>query len=551
MTRSTIPPIEVGDRLSRSEVLARKGMVCSVSPLAASVGLKVLMNGGNAFDAAIAVAATEVVTLPSMCGLGGDVFALLYHAPSTKILGINGSGSAPTGATPDFFRSLGHNIMPQDGPLSISIPGEVGAWATIHSRFCTWPMEKLLEPAIGYAMEGFPLPLRTGDTFVNSALQLGKYPSTAAVFLKDGQPYRPGDVLVNRDLGSSLERIASGGAEEFYLRELARRMVKGLREAGALFTEEDFARYRTEVYEEPLSTSYRGYTAYQTRPPSQGFIMLEMLNLLEGFDLASLGHLSAESIHLMVEAKKLAFADRNLHLGDPAFVTSPLGRLISKEYSQERRSLIDPSRASEEMKADVLAEADGDTSYFCVADGEGNCVSFIHSIYKQFGSAFVAEGTGIVFNNRAAGFSLEEGHPNVIAPGKRTMHTLNCYMVFRDSRPWLVGGTPGADFQPQGNTQIITSISDFGLGLQQAIEAPRWWSVPGTDVTLMGQPFELRVEDGMPQDTIDGLQGKGHRVVRQGPGEFSGRVQLIRFDHERGVMMGASDPRGDGHAVGF
>jgi gamma-glutamyltranspeptidase/glutathione hydrolase len=534
----------------RSPVFTKGGIVCSTSPLAASAGARVLLEGGNAFDAAITVAAVEAVTVPPMCGIGGDVFAILYHAPSGRLVGINGSGGAPSGATPEFFRSRGYTKMPLEGPLSISVPGEVDAWETIHREFCTWPFKRLLDPAIGYAEEGFPVLPKLSPYFATSADKLARYPSSASVFLKEGRPLKAGDVLVIPGLAESLRRIAEGGAEEFYRGDLARAMVKAIREAGGLFTYEDFASHRTEVYE-PISTTYRGYTVYQTRPPSQGLLLLEMLNILEGFDLASLGHNTAETIHLMVEAKKLAFADRNRYAGDPSFVGMPLEELISKEWAARRRSLIDPGRASAEVPAGVLAEADGDTSYFCIVDREGNAVSFIHSLSNAFGSGFFVAGeTGILLNNRAGrGFSLEEGHPNLIAPGKRTMHTLNCYMVFKDGRPWLVGGTPGGDFQPQGNAQIITDLIDFGLEPQEAVEAPRWWSFPGTDPDTIESPFEVRVEPGMPEETLQGLRAKGHRVVTYSEGISHGVVQLIMFDHERGIKIGASDPRGDGHAA--
>ncbi len=313
---------------------------------------------------------------------------------------------------------------------------------------------------------------------------------------------------------------------------------------------EDFAAHKTEVYQ-PLSTTYRGYTVFQNRPPSQGFMLLEMLNILEGFDLASLGHNSAQAVHLMVEAKKLAFADRNAYAGDPNFVRFPVEELLSKDYAARRRQAIDPQQASREVPKGGLVEADGDTSYFCVADAQGNAVSFIHSLSKAWGSDFVAGDTGILLNNRAGrGFTLQPGHPNIVAPGKRTMHTLNCYMVFHQGKPWLVGGTPGGDFQTQCGVQMITGLIDFKLGVQEVVESPRWSSMPGTDPATLQEPVRVELEAGFPQETAEGLRALGHTVTELTGGVLSrGIVQLIRLDQERGIKIAGSDPRGDGHAA--
>jgi len=326
-------------------------------------------------------------------------------------------------------------------------------------------------------------------------------------------------------------------------------LVQGLRAGSGLFTEADFAGHQAEVYT-PITTTYRGHTIYQTRPPSQGFLLLEMLNLVEGFDLAALGQNSAAAIHLMAEAKKIAYADRNRVAGDPRVVDWPLEELIAKAYADTRRGDILPDRVNAELASQQPVEVDGDTSYFCVADGAGNCVSWIHSLSNAFGSGYVAEGTGVLFNNRAGrGFSLVSNHPNVIAPGKRTMHTLNCYLATRDGQPVIVGGTPGGDFQPQCGLQILTNLIDFGLDPQAAVEAPRWWSFPGTDPATLDRELEVRVEPEMPDATVRGLEAMGHRVARRRPGVYDGKVQLIIRDPQRGVLMGASDPRGDGGAA--
>ena len=539
--------------VSRSPVLAQRGIVSSSSPLAASAGIRTFLEGGNAFDAAIAVAAAETVTIPTSCGMGGDVFAILYHAASGRVVGLNGSGGAASGATSDFYRSQGYTKMPLRGPLAISIPGEVDAWETIHNLFSTLPMRQLLTPAIDYARNGYPLVPSCAPSFSESLDLLSRFPSTLNAMTKAGSSYSPGDVIVLGDMARSLERVADGGADEFYRGSLAQEMVTALSEAGGRFTLEDFANHRTEVYEPPISTTYRGHTIYQTRPPSQGLVHLAMLNLMEGFDLASQGHNSPEAVHLMIEAKKLAFEDRNQYAGDPRFVDWPLDTLISMEHADRRRTLIDPHHVRADAPAKVPVESDGDTSYFCVADGEGNCVSFIHSLSHRFGSAFIAGDTGILFNNRGGrGFSLEEGHPNQVGPGRRTMHTLNCFMVFDGSQPLLVGGTPGGDFQVQTNAQMISNVLDYGMGPQEAVDTPRWGSYPGSDPETVEAPLEFRPEPGFPIATSEGLEAMGHTVVYpKGSSGMRGKVQMIMRDNRRGVLIGASDPRGDGYAAGL
>ena len=541
----------VTTELSRSLVYGRRGMVCSNSPLAATAGIKVMQEGGNAFDAALAVAATEAVTLVPLSGLGADSFVLLYEAATGQVTGVNSSGVAATGATADYYRSRGYRTMPIDGPHSISVPGEVAAWEEIHRRFCTKPFPQLLDTAIGYAEEGFPVSPGIGRSFEHAVDKLSKFPASAAIYLTDGVPTSEGDMLANPDLAGSLQQVAQGGADAFYRGPLTKQMVKGLAEAGGLFTESDFAGHRAEVYD-PITTTYRDHLVYQTRPPSQGFLLLEMLNLVEGFDLSSNPQNSPQSIHLMAEAKKIAYADRNRLAGDPKFIEWPLDELISKDYANRRRTEINPERAAINAASIQPADRGGDTTYFCVADGAGNCVSWIHSLSNGFGSGFVAPGTGVLFNNRAGrGFSLDLGHPNVIEPGKRTMHTLNCYLTLRNGLPAIVGGTPGGDFQVQCGLQILSNLIDYGMDPQEAVEAPRWWSFPGTDPASLDTPPELRVETGMPAATIKELEALGHQVAPRRPGIYDGKVQLIILDPDSGILKGASDPRGDGQAAAW
>ena len=538
-------------RLSRQVVYGRNGMVCTNSPLSAAAGLKVLQEGGNAFDAALAVAATETVTMVPMCGIGGDSFILLYEAANGQVTGMSSAGAPGSGTSADYYRKQGLTKMPLEGPHSVGVPGEVAAWEEVHRRFCSKPFDQLLDTAVGYAEDGFALPPKIAQSFSSTHKRLAAFPSTAEVLLAGGRTLVEGDLLVNRDLAESLRRIGKGGAEEFYKGDLARKMVKALNDAGGLFADEDFANHEVDVYD-PIGTTYRGETVYQTRPPSQGFLHLEMLNLIEGFELSHMSSDDPEAIHLMVEAKKIAYDDRNRLAGDPRVVEWPLDEVISKEYADRRRPEIQLDRVGAESPGLDSARTDGNTTYFCVADGAGNAVSWVHSLSHAFGSRFMADGTGILFNNRAGrGFSLEAGHPNEFAPNKRTMHTLNCYLTLRDDKAHIVGGTPGGDFQPQSGVQIITNLLDFGMGPQEAVDAPRWWSYPGTDPATIETAMELRVEPEMPEKTVQGLQKLGHKVSRRNAGVYDGKVQLIVIDQERQVLLGAADPRGDGLSTGY
>ena len=539
---------------TRSVVLTRGGMVCSASPLAASAGVQALHEGGNAFDAAIATAAAECVTLPPMCGVGGEVFALLYEAATGVLWGVTGSGRAPAGATREFFAGRGYATMPLEGPLSASIPGETHAWQTILERFGTLGLERLLTPAVGLAAEGFPLPERIAAYYPMNYEKLRQFPASNAIFHPAGRPLRAGELLVQRDLGRTLRRIAQGGAQELYQGALGQELVRATQQAGGLFSAQDLAQHTTELYPESPHVTYRGHTVYANAPPSQAFLILELLNLVERFDLAAMGHNSADAIHVLVEAKKLAFADRLAYAGDPAFVDMPLAELLSKPYAQERSRAIDMARAAPEVMPGalgaVLAPGGEHTSYFCVVDAAGNAASFIHSLSAYYGSGFVAGDTGVLLNNRAGrGFFLTEGHPNVIAPGKRTMNTIQTYMVFRDGVPVIVGGTPGGDSQPQWNAQLIANLLDYGMNVQEAAEAPRWRHSPGTDPAAIDGPSEIRAERGIPEHALTELRRRGHRVVPPPAGDIPGAAQLIRLGPDTGIRMGGTDPRCDGYPM--
>ncbi len=534
----------------KPEAFGLRGMVASAHPVAALIGMAVLKAGGNAFDAAIAVAAAEGVVLPMMCGLGGDAFVVLYDARRRELAGFNGSGVAAAGATAEYYTSRGFRTMPLDGVHAVGVPGAVSVYEAIWKRYGTRPWAELWGPAIRLAEDGVVITEHVGRRIAERADLLARYPLAARQFLPNGRPPAAGERWAAPNLGKSLRVVAQGGTEAFYRGELAERLVTFLRSEGALFAPEDFADQEAQIAP-PIATEYRGVTVYETAPVSQGFLLLEQLNILEGFGLAALPAVGPDRIHLTVEAKKLAFADRNRYAGDPAFVRWPLAELISKAHAARRRAEIDLHQARLPEGA-AVPEHGGDTSYFAVADGEGNAASFIHSLSASFGSGVVAGETGITLNNRAGrGFRLDAGHPNVLAPGRRTMHTLNAYLVCRDGRPWLVGGTPGGDQQTQWNVQTLTNILDHGMTLQDAIEAPRWYSSPGTDPANLDQPMTLRLERRVPEATRQALAQRGHAVEMLGPWSGGGAVQLVQLDPATGVLRGASDPRAGGLALGL
>jgi gamma-glutamyltranspeptidase/glutathione hydrolase len=428
------------------------------------------------------------------------------------------------------------------------VPGAVDAYVTALERFGSMPLAELLQPAIRYAENGYLMSAAARRAIAETE-KLRRFPSSARIFCGDGELSGRVGRLVNPDLAKSLRQIAEGGREAFYRGEIAAAIVRCSEVEGGLFTMREFADHRSMVYD-PISTDYRGYTVYETAPPSQGHIVLEELNIVEGFDLAAMGFGTPACIHSMVEAKKLAFADRLHYSGDPAFVDVPLEVMLSKEFATERRRTIDPDRALTHADAGDI-HRDGDTTSFVVVDKDRNAVSFIISLSSGFGSGLVAEGTGVLLNNRAGlpqGFTLEEGHPNCLAPGKRTMHTLNTYLITKDGAIFAVGNTPGGDNQPQWNFQVIVDVIDFGMDPQEAAEAPRWSSFPGANPHTAGGPFVLTLDERFPEETAAALQQLGHTVQR---GSVNGAVQFIQVDPETGVLMGGSDPRASGMALGY
>lgn len=536
---------------------ARRGMVASAHPLATAAGVRVLADGGNAVDAAVATALACSVVLPAACGIGGDLFAIVADAregASAKPIAFVGSGIAPRHTTIDFMREHGEDggrVMAQQGPLSPSVPGLVDAVFAMLDRHGTRSFGELAADAIDYAANGFPISVPGATSIANNARLLARFPASAAVFLPGGRPPAPGSIFCQRDLAKSIRLIAEGGRDVFYRGELAKRIGDYLTANGGVLAAGDFADHET-IIGPPLATTYRGHTVYETGLPTQGFLLLEALNIVEHDDLARLGVDCAGGVHQLAEAMKLAFADRLRYTGDPRFVDTPLATLISKPWATRRHAAIDPDRAAGEVTAGDLGA--GDTTYLCTIDGDGLMVSLILSVSAGFGSGVVAGDTGILLNNRAGHcFSLVEGHPNVFAPGKKTMHTLNCYLIAApDGTPILVGGTPGGDSQPQWNLQTVCALVDAKLDVQATAEMPRWSVWPGTyPIEVDHRPFELHIEDRFGSAVLADLTGRGHRVVAGGPWTQGGAVQLIARDPETGALAGGSDPRGEGMAIGF
>ena len=535
----------------RSVVLARRGMVATDHPLASAAGLHVLQHDGNAIDAAVCVSAVLGVVCPMMTGLGGDTFAVYYDAASGAVRTLLGSGAAPRAATPAWFAAHGHVTMPLRGMLSVSVPGAVDAMATALDRWGSgrWTLPRLLAPAIEYAGAGFPISERLASWFAEARDVLARYPSSARVYLPEGRPPAVGEVFVQRDLARSLRTVADEGPRALYEGSLADRIAAYMRDHDGLIDRNDLAAHHTE-FADPVRVAYRDLVVHTTPPPSQGFVLLEMLNILAADDLGAHGWSSPDAVHLAVEAKKLAFADRLAYVGDPRFVANPLDRLLDPAYARRRRAAIQDGRAVEAAAPGALPEAAGDTTAFTVADGQGNVVAWITSVSSSFGCGEVVDGTGIVLNNRAGrGFSLVPHHPNLIAPGKRTMHTLMAFLATRGGRPALAWATRGGDAQPQWDFQVMMNVTAHGMNVQEAVERPRWLSFPASDPETVDAPFELRMEAGFPPETYEALRRRGHRVLTPRPG--IGGVQMIQIDAERGVYAGGSDPRADGCAIGW
>lgn len=526
------------------------GMIAAAHPLILQAGAEIQRQGGNAVDVAVASGIAAAVVMPEMCGLGGDLFAVLHDPKTGKNYALMGSGISPRSATDEIMLQHGdreRRQMPYRGPHAISVPGMVDAYHQLLERFGTMSFAQVADPAIDFARNGYALLPKGAQSIAAAADLLRQDEAAAAIFLDNGEPYKAGDLLVQSGLADTLEAIARDGNDTFYQGEVAKRMLAYLNGRGCLLGADEFAEHTTDITD-PLSTSYRGYTVHQTCLPSQGLILLEALNIVENSKISD--PLDPATIHTMVEAKKLAYADRLGHAADPAFHDVPLETLLSKEWAEKRYAAIEPDKAATDVEAAPLS--DGDTTYLCTADSDGMMVSLIQSVSSDFGSGVVAGDTGVVMNNRVGrGFSLVPGHPNYFEPGKKTMHTLNCFMIDDpDGNTVVVGGTPGGDGQPQWNLQMVSALLDADMDVQQVVDMPRWTSWPGTDPGSIDNPFELRMESRFSEEVRQTLSRLGHEIKVLGAWNAGGSSQMIARDPETGVLVGGSDSRVEGFALG-
>ena len=531
----------------RSAVVARHGMVCASQPLAAQVGVDMLKAGGSCVDAAIATNAALGLMEPASCGIGGDLFAIVWVEKERRLYGLNASGRAPAGWTLDEARKRNLDSIPRRSPLSWSVPGCVSGWSLLSERFGRLGLARVLEPAIGYAREGFPVSPIIASQF--DAWTDAQAPHLAAVFHPGGQVPGYGDVFENPLLAASYERIAKGGAPGFYEGETADRIVAKSRELGGYMSLADLRQHRSD-WVEPVSSSYRGFDVWEIPPNGQGICALQILNLMEGFDVAALRHNSVDYLHLFVEAKKLAFEDRARYYADPAFAEVPVSWLVSKDYAKARAKAIDPRRAATRVRPGD-PKLDSDTVYLCAADGDGNMVSFIQSNYSGFGSGICPDGVGFPMQNRGQAFSLDPGHRNRLEPGKRPFHTIIPAFMTRQGAPVLAFGVMGGDVQPQGHAQVVMNMIDFGLSVQQATDVPRIVH-DGSSAPWGGQMTdggEVVAELGLEKDVLEGLAARGHRIAKAS--EALGGYQAIWREDRPLRYFGGSDPRKDGQAIGY
>jgi gamma-glutamyltranspeptidase/glutathione hydrolase len=526
----------------RSPVYAPHGVIATSQPLASAAGLAVLQRGGNAFDAAVTAAAVLNLVEPHMCGIGGDMFALFWSAKEHRLIGLNASGRAGAGMTRDALLARGRTTIPSDGAEPITVPGALSGWALLLKRYGTITLAQALEPAIHLAEDGFPVSPIIAGQWADEVARLKRDDGARATFLVDGvRAPRPGEWFQNPDLARSLRAIAQHGPEELYGGALGQRIVTRVQALGGFLTLEDLKRQRAE-WVEPISVPFRGYRVWELPPNNQGVAVLEMLRLLERDALAPLGHNSAAYLHRLIEAKKLAFADLARFIGEPAAMTTPVSTLLSDRFIQARRDRLDTTRAAERQEPGSAVTA-SETIYLTVADAHGNMVSFINSLFEAFGSTVVVPGTGFALQDRGAGFTLEPGLPNSVAPGKRPFHTLIPGFVTRTTpegeQPWMSFGVMGGSMQPQGHLQFLLNLLVFGMDVQQAADAARFRHLDGRRVAL---------EAPIPDSVRAALTAMGHQIVDLPPGGAGGAQAIIRLD--RGWVAG-SDPRKDGEALGY
>ncbi|GAB3019372.1 gamma-glutamyltransferase [Spirosoma pulveris] len=553
-----------GDRITgpnfatRSPILGRHGMVATSHPLATQIALDILRQGGTAVDAAIAANAALGVVEPNNGGIGGDLFALVWSAKEHKLYGLNASGRSPASLTYNTLRTeLGTRTqIPLYGPLSVSVPGAVDGWFTLHQRFGKLPVRTLLAPGIRYAREGVPVPQVIAYSWQVAAARLAanenivqEFDNFRRTFLINGKAPVEGQVFRNTDLAATYEKIAAGGRDAFYKGSLADAMDRYARRAGLHLRKADLAACKS-TWVDPVSVNYRGYDVFELPPNGQGIAVLQMLNLLEGYDLKRLGHNSADYLHLLVEAKKLAFEDRARYYADPEFANIPVRQLLAKDYAANRRKLIDPKKASARLDAGDPTLRTGDTVYLTVADEQGNMVSLIQSNMLEFGSGMVPDGLGFVFHNRGTSFNLEPGHANVYAPAKRPFNTIIPGFVTKDGEPFLSFGVMGGAMQPQGHVQVLCNIIDFGMNVQEAGDAARFSHSGSSEPigTVMTDGGKLALESGISADVRAELEKRGHHLA---PTDFFGGYQAVQWDAANRIYRGATEMRKDGQAAGF
>jgi len=536
------------DFATRSEVIAQNGMAATSQPLATQAAIDILQKGGNAIDAAIAANAVLGVVEPTGCGIGGDLFAIIWSSEKQKLYGLNASGRSPRSLKMDYFKKNGYQFIPATGPLPVSVPGCVDGWYEMHELFGRIPMRDILQPAINYARNGFPVTEVIAFYLESNVRALSDFPNIKETYMPKGKVPAKGEIFKNPNLANTLEKIAKGGRNEFYRGSIAKTIDAFMKANGGFLSYDDLSRHSSE-WIQPVKSSYRGYDIWELPPNGQGIATIQILNILEGFDIVRMGFGSAQYIHTFTEAKKLAFEDRAKYYADQRFSKVPVTQLISKKYAAERRKLINPSRAARIVNSGKI-EA-GNTIYLTVADRFGNMVSLIQSNYRGMGSGMCPTGLGFILQDRGEMFSLDPGHANAYAPGKRPFHTIIPGFITKNGKPWISFGVMGGDMQPQGHAQIIVNLIDFKMNLQEAGDAPRIYHTGSSEPTgqVMTEGGILYLESGIRWEEIRQLLTMGHNV-QWNLGSYGG-YQAIMWDEKNKVWYGASESRKDGQASGY